>query len=323
MEIFVDWGSTNFRAFLMRNGEIADRREAGGAGTLKGFVSATPESRIDDYSSFFVTQLSDWLSAHPQAPIYICGAVGGREGWVETQYSIAPAGLDDLRRNLHKLTAQQLGKAAGRNIYIATGCTIAHADGRHDVIRSEEVKSLGAARHLKLADALLCIPGTHCKWVQVAGGKIVSFETALAGEVFAILSEHGALGAVMRGEPASPVPEFSSFDQGLQLADRGFDLLTDLWQVRAQKLRASEPPASLRAYLSGILLGHELRQMEKLFPGKPPAVLLSDAGARQEYYRRAFSHFGWRILAEVDSETAVRSGLSALRLDAPQERAAS
>jgi 2-dehydro-3-deoxygalactonokinase len=322
MEVFVDWGSTNFRAFLMRDGQVIDRRAAGGGGTLKGFVSATAETRANDYSRFFVDQLGDWLKEYPQAPVYICGAVGGREGWVETQYSVAPAGFAELRRNLHKLTAGQLGHAAGRDIYIATGCTIAHPDGRHDVIRSEEVKSLGAARHLKLSEALLCIPGTHCKWVQIANDRIICFETALAGEVFAILSEHGALAAVIRGEPVTQQPDFASFDGGLELAGKGLDLLTDLWQVRAQKLRSDKPPASLRAYLSGILLGHELRQMEKFFPGKPPAVLLADAGSRQEYYRRAFAHFNWRIGAEVDSETAVHAGLSALRAEAAQENAA-
>lgn len=312
MEIFIDWGSTNFRAFLRDAGKTVVRHEVTGGGTLKGFAQGTPEQRVQNYSAFFVTQLADWLKEYPDAPAYICGAVGGREGWVETKYSVAPAGMDDLRRNLHRLSPEELGHAKGRAVHIATGCTIAFSDGRHDVIRSEEVKSHGAALHLGVQDAVFCIPGTHCKWVEIKGGKIVLFETALSGEVFALLSEGGGLGAVMRAETAQE-PDFASFDAGIRLAQQGFDLLTDIWQVRAQKIRATPPPASLRAYFSGILIGHELRQMEKFFPGHPPAVLLADAGVKQQYYRRAFELSGWRIAHDVDSETAVCAGLSALR----------
>jgi 2-dehydro-3-deoxygalactonokinase len=312
MQIFVDWGSTNFRAFLREDGRTVDRRQAAGGGTLKGFSGRDPAARAAEYSAFFVEQLRDWLARHPDASTYVCGAAGGREGWVETAYSEAPAGIEDVRRNLHKIAPAALGAAAGRNVYIASGCAIAFPDGRHDVMRSEEVKSLGAVAHLGLKDALLAIPGTHGKWVRIAGGKIVHFETALSGEVFGVMSEKGALAAVMRGEPPGMPPDLASFENGLALADEGFDLLTDIWQVRAQKLRASAPPASLRDYFSGILLGHELRQMQKFFPGKPPVVLLADPGAKRELYRRAFARAGWPLQAELDSETSVCAGLGAL-----------
>lgn len=311
VDIFVDWGSSNFRAFLLDDDKVIARKSASGGGTLKNFAGSTPETRSRDYSAFFMAQLQEWLAVHPGTPVYICGAVGGREGWVETVYSVAPTGIADVKKNLHKVGTAHIGAAAGNDVYIASGCTIAFADGRHDVIRSEEVKSLGAALHLGLTEGLFCIPGTHCKWVRIEGGKITHFETALSGEIFSILSEHGALAAVFRGEEATNDPY--SFDRGLALAAEGFDLLNDLWQVRAQKLRGARPPACLRSYFSGILLGHELRQMEKLFPGHPPTVLLMDAGGKRDFYRRAFDSFNWPIAATVDSEAAVCAGLRALK----------
>jgi 2-dehydro-3-deoxygalactonokinase len=309
MHIFVDWGNTNFRAFLMKDSSIVERYQAAEGGIQKVFT--TLESRVADYSGFLAKHLGTWLNAYPDARVYITGAAGGREGWVETAYSVAPAGIADVKRNLHKIAAEQLGQAAGRDIYIASGCTIAMADGRHDVIRSEEVKSLGAALHLKRADVLLCIPGTHCKWVKIEGGRIVHFESALTGEIYGILSERGALASLFRLDGPSQQKDMASFDQGLEMAARGFDLLTDLWQVRAQKLRAKNPPADLKSYFSGIMIGHELRQMARLFPGTPPVALLMDAGSKREFYVRAFKWMEWPLKTIVDSETAVVAGLSA------------
>ncbi|MDF3023941.1 MAG: 2-keto-3-deoxy-galactonokinase [Alphaproteobacteria bacterium] len=307
MNIFADWGNTNFRAFLVKNGQVVERYQSAEGGIQKVFTA--PENRVADYSGFFTKHLADWLQRYPQASIHIAGAAGGRDGWVETSYSIAPAGLADVKRNLHRIAPEHLGAAAGREIYIASGCTIAMADGRHDVIRSEEVKSLGAARHLKRSAMLMCIPGTHCKWVKIEDDKIVHFESALTGELYGILSERGALAALFRFDKNSQQKDMGSFDLGLELAGRGFDLLTDLWQVRAQKLRATPHPADMQAYFSGILIGHELRQMDRLFPGKPPVVLLMDGGAKREFYARAFDWMGWKIDCDVDSETAVVSGL--------------
>ena len=307
MNIFADWGNTNFRAFLVKGGQVVERYQSAEGGIQKVFTA--PENRVADYSGFFTKHLADWLQRYPRAPIHIAGAAGGRDGWVETSYSIAPAGLADVKRNLHRIAPEHLGAAAGREIYIASGCTIAMGDGRHDVIRSEEVKSLGAARHLKRSAMLMCIPGTHCKWVKIENDKIVHFESALTGELYGILSERGALAALFRFDKNSQQKDMGSFDQGLELAGRGFDLLTDLWQVRAQKLRANPHPADMQSYFSGILIGHELRQMDRLFPGKPPVVLLMDGGAKREFYARAFEWMGWKIDCDVDSETAVVSGL--------------
>ncbi len=312
MDIFLDWGSSNFRAFLMQDGKAISRKQAAGGGTLKNFSGSTPESRSLEYSAFFMEQLGDWLQGHPEASVYICGAVGGREGWVETGYSVTPTGLDDVKRNLHKVSAEKLHGAAGRNVYIASGCTTAMDDGRHDVIRSEEVKSLGAAKHLGLADALLCIPGTHCKWVEIDGGKITGFESAMTGEIFNLMSERGAIAAIFKSAPTPDAPDFASFDAGLALAARGFDFLTDVWQVRAQQLRSKTPPADLPSYFSGLLIGHELRQMEKFYQRRP-AVLLADAGHKRDFYLRAFESLKWPVQAVVDSETAVFTGLAALK----------
>jgi 2-dehydro-3-deoxygalactonokinase len=307
MKVFVDWGSTNFRAFLFDK-KVLDRRHAAGGGTLKNFVGR--QDRIKEYSSYLQQQTGDWLADHPQAPLYICGAAGGREGWVETSYTAAPATIGDIRGNLYKLQNGETGVISGRDIFIATGCA-AVREKRHDVMRGEEVKALGAALSLGRENSLFCIPGTHCKWVGVEQGAITRFESAMTGEIYNLLHEKGALAAIIRNQDGGSADQ-DSLTEGLTLAAQREDLLSDIWQVRSQFLRNTSPPKNLSAYLSGILIGHELLQMERVFGKEMPLALLADDGVKKDFYLTALKHFGWNISGSIDSETAVCRGLEAL-----------
>jgi 2-dehydro-3-deoxygalactonokinase len=315
VDIFIDWGSTNFHAFLVRDGSVIDRREVAGHGVLKSFMQAASASRDDDYSVFLNEAVHAWLEQYPEAPVLMCGAVGSREGWVQTKYVEAPAGFAEIAAGLYHLTAAQRGCLRDRSIAVTSGLALEHRDGGHDVMRSEEVKGLGATTHAGQDSALLCIPGTHCKWIKVELGKIVDFHTVMTGDLYGVLSEHGSLAPLFENAPPMDdvAQHYASFDQGLDLAERGGDLLLDLWQVRSRELHAAEPPHSLQSFLSGILIGHEVRQIRRFHPAMRETLLVSDPGTRQLFYRRACERFGLSVSAEIDSETAVCVGLTMIR----------
>ena len=85
----------------------------------------------------------------------------------------APAGLDALAGGLLWVD--------GRTAIVPGVSTL--ADGRADVMRGEEVQMLGAvAAGLVPPGALLCQPGTHCKWAWMEDGRIARFRTAMTGE---------------------------------------------------------------------------------------------------------------------------------------------
>jgi 2-keto-3-deoxy-galactonokinase len=48
-------------------------------------------------------------------------------------------------------------------------------------------------------DGILCLPGTHAKWVQISAEEVVSFQTFMTGELFDLLSHsvlrHSVAGA--------------------------------------------------------------------------------------------------------------------------------
>ncbi len=315
MDIFIDWGSTNFHAFLVHDGTVIDRREVAGHGVLTSSMLAARVSRDEEYGGFLNEAARAWLEQYPDAGILMCGAVGSREGWVQTKYVEAPAGFAEIAAGVYPLTAAQRGCLRDRSIAVTSGLALARRDGRHDVMRSEEVKGLGATTHAGRDRALLCIPGTHCKWLKVEGGRIVDFHTVMTGDLYAVLSEHGSLAPLFRnGPPPDDVGRHEgSFDQGLELADNGRDLLVNLWQVRSRELHAAEPPHSLQSFLSGILIGHELRQIRQCHPEAREILLVSDPGPRQVFYRRACERFGLSISTAIDSETAVCVGLTMIR----------
>ena len=68
-----------------------------------------------------------------------------------------------------------------------------------DVMRGEETQIAGALALMPGFDGVLCLPGTHSKWVHVSAGEVVSFQTYMTGEMFALLSEHSVLRHGMTG----------------------------------------------------------------------------------------------------------------------------
>ena len=49
-------------------------------------------------------------------------------------------------------------------------------------------------------DGLVCLPGSHSKWVRVKDGEIRSFQTYMTGELFALLAERSILKHTVRTE---------------------------------------------------------------------------------------------------------------------------
>lgn len=310
-DIIVDWGSTNFRAFLVDGAQVLDRCGAAGKGVLQLPTPRDQQDRIALFSGILKDALAPWLAAQNGLPeIFMCGAIGSQEGWVNTGYNEAPMTLLSMAQSLRPLSAEACG-AMGDNarIHILPGLAI-YQKGRHDMMRSEEIKSLGALAGLGLNDGVLCIPGTHCKWVKITGGEIVAFRSVLTGEFYNTLQKTGALAPLF---PAAPSPfNLEAFQQGLHFADEGQDLLHDVWQVRSHKIRGAYPAGNLQSLLSGILIGHEMRAVRDFVADGTPVILLSDGGERRDCYHHAITHAGWAISHSVASEEAVCTGMMRL-----------
>ena len=150
---------------------------------------------------------------------------------------------------------------------------------------------------------MLCLPGTHGKWVTAAAGCVTGFQTALTGEALAVLSEHSILGRLMEGGAQE---NRSAFVQGLERSTQEGGLLHHLLGVRSQGYCRVIPPSGLRAYLAGILIGHEIRGMREIYPELTGVTVIAGRDIA-ERYSRALTHFG--ITSQrIDGETAAFRG---------------
>ncbi len=123
-----------------------------------------------------------------------------------------------------------------------------------DVMRGEETQVAGVLALHPGFDGVICHPGTHSKWVQVSAGEVVSFQTYMTGEIFALLSTQ----SVLRHSLAEGWDD-AAFDAGVADALQSPEkFAARLFSLRAEFLLHGLTPAKARARLSGLLIGIEL-----------------------------------------------------------------
>ena len=281
--IGLDWGTSSFRAALMdESGRVLDRRAA-----PRGILSVS-EGRFD---AVLDAEIADWERAHPDIPILASGMISSRQGWVETPYIACPAGAAELAAALvpHRSPA--------RLIRFVTGLSVRHDDGVPDVMRGEETQILGAVADGP-GSGVFVLPGTHSKWARIEGGRIVRFRTFMTGEVYAALRSHSILGRLMEGDADDSHAFRRGLDAGSAPGTAGA-LLARLFGVRTLGLFDDLPVTGLASYLSGLLLGAEIR--EALAQAEADLTIVAEPGLA-ERYRHAFARFGVPVrVAEGDA----------------------
>jgi 2-dehydro-3-deoxygalactonokinase len=235
----IDWGTSSLRAFLIGvGGEVLDS-----VSTCQGIMHVPGQ----DFDTV-LKRLVGSLTSVSDLPILISGMITSRNGWVETPYATLPTGPQTLARSLVPYHTQ-----SGSLIHFVTGAATEHASGP-DVMRGEETQIVGLITD-GTSDGLFVMPGTHSKWVRVAGGQIQDFTTYMTGEVFAALKDHTILGKLM--EPGKF--DVEAFEKGMTVAlGPGANLLQDLFHVRTLPLMGKIKGVEASDYLSGLLIGTEI-----------------------------------------------------------------
>jgi 2-dehydro-3-deoxygalactonokinase len=287
--VAVDWGTSGFRGWLM---SAAGEALAESRGT---------EGMLHCANTGFAPVLADHLArlgAPDGMPVLICGMAGARQGWSEAPYLKTPTRLDALHEG-----AIRVG-AAG-DIRILPGIAQARAD-RPDVMRGEETQLLGVTE----ADfsGLVCIPGTHSKWVRIEMGEVVEFSTYMTGELFAVLSQHSILAYAVETTDrlsADSVP----FGEGVAAALAAPSGLTSsLFRLRAAQLLNFQQRTDGAARLSGLLIGTEIADAVRRY-GAAKSLRLLRSGHLGRLYEVALAQCGFAVDA-VDADEASRRGLA-------------
>ena len=285
----VDWGTSSLRgALLTQDGAVLDERffDRGILTVAKG-----------DFPAVFKSSFGDWMTSGTLC--LISGMAGSQQGWLEAPYCACPAGFDDLASSLSWIAHDGPGRIA-----IVPGLRI-EKDGVLDVMRGEETQVFGALQSLGLDNARLVLPGTHSKWVTVKNRRVTDFSTWMTGEFYALLRQHSILSRTL--PKCEPAPDGAAFEQGVAHALRGEGLLHTAFSVRTMGLFTRLPDHALPSYLSGLVIGEELKHQH--FPAGQTVIVMG-VKVLAARYGQALAHMG--VPVELVSSSATWQGLFAI-----------
>ena len=297
--IAVDWGLSSLQAWLLHDqGDVIDslRSEEGTAAVARAAVDDSGPARAARFESAFLAACGRWLDVQPTLPVIASGMVGSETiGWVPSEALDLPAELEDLALSMAVVPA------GTTTVHIVPGL---RSGGEFpDVIRGEEAQILGLLLEDEPSDSLrvIVLPGAHTKWVAMVGTRVIGFSTAMTGEIWEAIFTRSLLSAQARASephvPNTPLPE--AFTRGLSaitgpLARRG--LSSALATARALVVTGNLEPTALGEYVSGLLIGDEVRHLADTLPP-----------THQPVHVCAPEHLGQRYVAALS-----RHGLAAV-----------
>ncbi len=294
--IGIDWGSSNLRvALLDGEGRVLERRES-----PAGVFSV----KDGQFAAALWPLCADWATEY-RVPMLACGMIGSRQGVIDVPYVVCPADVNDLAAGLGRAELATPAAAAGgsaASLFIVPGLQTGSDGTGWDVVRGEETQLLGASGE---SGTLFVLPGTHSKWMlRSSAGRVESFQTYMTGELFELLRTHSSLARMMTTARWSP----DVFRHGVSEARNGA-LENLLFRVRTAGLMGRFEASALADYLSGLLIGAEikagLQRLAAAHSSDPIAVIGGAQLTRR--YAIALSSFGFAV-REVPGD-AVFSGL--------------
>ena len=256
--IAADWGTSNLRLWAIgADGSVlAARTSSRGMGQLAS----------DEFENALINLAADWLDTADT--VVACGMVGSRQGWVEAPYQTAPC----------EVSCETMVKAPVKrpNLTVHVIPGIKQTCPTADVMRGEETQIAGFLAEHKDWDGVLCLPGTHTKWVHISAREVVSFQTFMTGEMFALLAQN----SVLSHSIATTGWDNNAFDAALSTTlSRPESLAGRLFALRASHLVNGADPTALRAELSGLLIGAELAAAKPYWLGQNVAIIGADTVA--------------------------------------------
>ena len=285
--IAVDWGTSNLRVFAMTaEGAVLDEVRSD-----QGMSSLSPE----EFEPVLRNLINEWTLPTP-CTVIACGMVGSRQGWQEAPYRAVPCAAQSSSPVNANCQGDDL------KVWLVAGIKQAIPA---DVMRGEETQIAGFLHLNPNWDGVICLPGTHSKWVHVSAGEIVSFRTFMTGELFDVISTGTVLRHSLGGEDLDDATFATAVSDTLSRPEK---FAANLFSLRAANLLAGQRPAVARAQLSGSLIGLELAAARPYWLGQNVALI--GANRLTALYESALKERGIPVLI-TDAAPVTLAGLSA------------
>ena len=302
--ILGDWGTTQCRLYLCRgcekdgNFEILD--EIAGKGI----------KQLSNPQEYFFKLCDKWLKANGAMQVYLIGMVGSNVGWQQASYLNCPVRIDTIFNNRLSFNAHNY------QIHIVPGLSCTNPLNLPDTLRGEETQMIGwIVKNPTKARQLLCLPGTHTKWAHIDLGQVNSFLTSPVGELYDVINHHSVISTPdTEGYWHQP-----SFEEGLEVGlDKSNNILHSVFSCRTRQLLDNQPKETSASYLSGLLIGSDVRDAVNYFTDFDSVTVIGNDQVLP-LYQQALKAYG--IEAEVmKGQEASLSGLKAfVQIGGPHE----
>lgn len=235
--IGVDWGSSSFRAYRYNENGAVAKQIHHNSGILR--------VKNGDFAETLFALLASVLQQGDK--ILLSGMITSRNGWIETPYAELPLNLESY------LSLAQPRVYNNTQLLFLPGVCQHHPP---DVMRGEELQIFGVCAAVN--DAIVILPGTHSKWVDVRNGDIVSFQTIMTGEVYDLLMNNSLIGLVADGTDFIENIFIKGVKDGASWNPERGTLLTKVFSARAGVLLDRLSSEEVSSFLSGLLIGSEV-----------------------------------------------------------------
>ena len=255
--VAVDWGTSNLRYWVLASDEIIH-------------FGHKPLGSIhldqSNYEAILINELDKFLNPSKKTMVLICGMAGSRQGWKEAPYLSVPCKPPELKDAVN-VQCQDLRIL----VKILPGLK---QNKPADIMRGEETQIKGILNKNSRFDGIICLPGTHTKWVRVSAGEIVSFQTFMTGELFSFLSER----SILKHSVAESGWDETIFKASVKeiMSDNKL-LSTKLFSLRGEYILNNLEEVAARNRLSGYLIGLELSGSRPYWLGEKVYILGEEA----------------------------------------------
>ena len=249
--VALDWGTSNFRAYLMDNNHVIDH------------VSTQEGMKFVDQNEFkktLIKNIDAWNNKFDIKVVIASGMVGAKQGWVEVPYINSPCDI----RNLNFKSLKILDDV---KIHILSGVSQFNPS---DVMRGEETQIAGFLLNNIDFNGSICLPGTHSKWVNLNSYNIQEFTTFLTGELYEIVKKYSILNHSLN--TAELDDEIVKSAAKLIIENPSF-ISNKLFEIRAENLLKNSSQISNNSKLVGYLLGIELSGSRNYWEDKDLVII--------------------------------------------------
>jgi 2-dehydro-3-deoxygalactonokinase len=251
MIISCDWGTSSFRLRLVDADGRVLRSFSGAKGIADTFnewqqTGMPPSSRVGFYQAVLQTAIEQLGGDLHGVPVVLSGMASSSIGMLELPYHELPFWVSG-----EDLQPFSLPSSA---TFPHTLLLVPGVRSENDVMRGEETQLIGCDSDDN-GHRLFIFPGTHSKHISVFSGLANGLRTYMTGEFFSLLSRQSILAASIEDSGSNRGPAFfAGVDAG-----QHSDLLHSAFSVRTNQLFAKWSKADNYQYLSGLLIGAELK----------------------------------------------------------------